>query len=170
MCEGSTCTCACNQSFLAGRTQHITIESQASSTSPVGLGVPQGTVIGPLLFLAYINDLPSRIKATPRLIADGCFLYHIINSPEDTRALQYGLNALQQRAKDWLMPFQVIKRAKIRNRYNLVPHLAHDTNGKVTNSQLDITNEGQEFIPFPAGDHKATINRRTQSISNTRQK
>ena len=42
--------------------------------------------------------------------------------------------------------------AKIRNRYNQVPHLTQDTNGKVTNSQLDITNENQEVIPFPAGD------------------
>ena len=54
------------------------------------------------------------------------------------------------------------KRAKNRNRYNQVPHLTLDTNGKVTNSQLDITNKRQEGSPFPAGDHKATINRRTQ--------
>ena len=45
--------------------------------------------------------------------------------------------------------------AKIRNRYNQVPHLTQDTNGKVTNSQLDTTNENQEVSPFPAGDHKA---------------
>ena len=58
---------------------------------------------------------------------------------------------------------KVIKGAKIRNRYNQVPHLTQDTNGKVTNSQLYITNESQEVSPFPAGDHKAQINRRTQS-------
>ena len=56
----------------------------------------------------------------------------------------------------------VSKDAKIRNRYNQVPHLTQDTNGKVTNSQLDTTNESQEVIPFPAGDHKAHINRRAQ--------
>ena len=49
--------------------------------------------------------------------------------------------------------------AKIRNRYNQVPHLTQDTNGKVTNSQLDTSNESQEVSPFPAGDHKAHINR-----------
>ena len=48
------------------------------------------------------------------------------------------------------------KRAKVRNRYNQAPHLTQDTNGKVTNSQLDITNESQEVSPFPAGDHKAS--------------
>ena len=55
--------------------------------------------------------------------------------------------------------------AKIRNRYNQVPHLTQDTNGKVTNSQLDTTNKSQEVIPFPAGDHKAHINRRSQRHS-----
>ena len=56
---------------------------------------------------------------------------------------------------------KVGKRANIRNRYNKVTHLTQDTNGEVTNSQLDITNESQEVSPFPAGDHKASINRRT---------
>ena len=57
---------------------------------------------------------------------------------------------------------KVSKGAKIRNRYNQVPHLTQDTNGIVTNSQLDTTNESQEVSPFPAGDHKAHINIRTQ--------
>ena len=46
--------------------------------------------------------------------------------------------------------------AQIRNQYNQAPHLTQDTNGKVTTSQLDITNESQEVSPFPAGDHKAS--------------
>ena len=57
---------------------------------------------------------------------------------------------------------KVRKRAKIRNRYNQVPHLTKNTNGKVTDSQLDNTNECQEVSPFPAGDHTASINRRTR--------
>ena len=59
----------------------------------------------------------------------------------------------------------VSKDAKIRNRYNQVPRLTQDTNGKVTNSQLDTTNESQEVSPFPAGDHKAHINRHVQRHS-----
>ena len=55
---------------------------------------------------------------------------------------------------------KVRTRAKIRNRYNQVPNLTQDTNGKVTTSRLDITIESQEVSPFPAGDHKALINRR----------
>ena len=61
--------------------------------------------------------------------------------------------------------FKVSKGAKIRNRYNQVPHLAQDTSGKVTNSQLETTDESQEISPFPAGDHKAHINRRVQRLS-----
>ena len=54
------------------------------------------------------------------------------------------------------------KGAKIRNRYNQVPHLTQDTNEEVTNSQLDTTNESQEVSPLSACDHKARINRRAQ--------
>ena len=57
---------------------------------------------------------------------------------------------------------KVRKGAKIRNRYNQVPHPTQDANGKVPNSQLDTTNESQEVSPFPAGDHKARLNRRLQ--------
>ena len=60
----------------------------------------------------------------------------------------------------YLINRKLIKRAKIRNRYNQAPHLTQDTNGKVTTSQLDMTKESQEASPFPAGDHKASTNRR----------
>ena len=60
------------------------------------------------------------------------------------------------------LDLKVRKRAKIRNRYDQAPHLTQDTNRKVTNSQLDITNESQEVSPLPAGDHKASINRTAQ--------
>ena len=60
---------------------------------------------------------------------------------------------------------KVTKSAKIRNRYNQVQYLTQDTNGKVTNSQSDTLNESQEVSPFPAGDHKAQLNSRTQRHS-----
>ena len=60
---------------------------------------------------------------------------------------------------------KVSKGEKTRNRYNQVPHLTQDTNGKVNNSQLDTTNESQEVSTFPAGEHKAHINRRAQRHS-----
>ena len=73
--------------------------------------------------------------------------------------------------KAWTVCMKDIKSnkvAKIRNRYNQVPHLTQDTNGKVKKLKEDTTNESQEVSPFPAGDHKAHINRRAQNIANTR--
>ena len=58
---------------------------------------------------------------------------------------------------------KVNKGTKIRNRCNQIPQLTQDTNGKVTKSQLDTTNESQEVSHFPAGDHKTHINRRAQA-------
>ena len=52
------------------------------------------------------------------------------------------------------------------NRYNQVPHLTQDTNGKVTNSQPDTTNESQEVSPFPAGDHKVSNGAKIRSRYN----
>ena len=66
------------------------------------------------------------------------------------------------------LPNKVSKVAKITNRYNQVPHLTQDNNGKVTNSQLDTTIESQEVSPFPAGEHKAHINIRSQRHSKHR--
>ena len=60
------------------------------------------------------------------------------------------------------MIIKISKGAKIRNRYNQVPHLTQDTNNKVTNSQLYTTTKSQEVSPFLAGDHKAQINRHAQ--------
>ena len=74
-------------------------------------------------------------------------------------------NTIEEKEMKVLMGFKVSKGAKISNRYNQVLHLAQDTNGKVTNLQLDTTNESQEVSPFPAGDHKAHINRRAQRHS-----
>ena len=60
---------------------------------------------------------------------------------------------------------KVSKGAKIGNQYNQAPHLTKDANGKVTNSQLDTTDESQEVSPFSAGDHKAHLNGRAQRQS-----
>ena len=68
----------------------------------------------------------------------------------------------------YVLGVKVRKRATIRNRYNQTPHLTQDTNGKVTTSQLDITNECQEVSPFPAGDHKTSINRRARKHTKTK--
>jgi len=73
--------------FLSGRTQHVLLDGQFSATSPVTSGVPQGTVLCPLLFLVYINDLPSRVCSTVWMFADDCLLYRTIRTLHDTNTL-----------------------------------------------------------------------------------
>ena len=68
-----------------------------------------------------------------------------------------------------LYQIQERNRAKIRNQFNQTPHLTQNTKGKVTTSELDITNESQEVNPFPAGDHKASINRRARNHNKKKQ-
>ena len=85
-----------------------------------------------------------------------------VNTPQKIQNVSYTLNYI---FNDQSIFNKVSKGAKIRNRYNQVPHLTKDTNGKVTNSQLDTTNVSQEVSPFPAGDHKAHINRVSQRHS-----
>ena len=63
------------ESFLVHRTQRVVIDGEASDWANVASGVPQGTVLGPILFLAYINDLPKYVKSSTRLFADDCVLY-----------------------------------------------------------------------------------------------
>ena len=66
-------------------------------------GVPQGTVLGPLLFLLHINDLPSVVSSKVRLFADDCLIYINIKNKEDQIALQKDLNLLENWGNTWGM-------------------------------------------------------------------
>ena len=102
------------QDFLSGRTQQVVFEGSCSDTTPVTSGVPQGSVLGPLLFLAFINDLPSRVKSRTDMFADDCLLYRTIIGQADAHALQKDLDSLQDWEKEWQMEFNADKCEVIR--------------------------------------------------------
>ncbi len=93
------------EGFLSNRGQQVIVSDQSSWTSPVTSGVLQGTVIGPLLFLVNINDLPECITSTACLFANDCLLYRIISTTTDAMALHQDLNNLQKWEDDLLMAF-----------------------------------------------------------------
>ena len=96
-------------SWLSGRSQKVELDGQASDPVPVLSGVPQGSILGPVLFLIFINDLPENIRSSVRLFADDCVLYRNIESPMDCQILQDDLNSLAQWETDWQMKFNVAK-------------------------------------------------------------
>ena len=92
--------------FLTDRTQTVVLEGEMSSKAPVTSGVPQGTVLGPILFLIYINDFPEYLQhSTLRLFADDSIIYKEIKTINDAQHLQLDLDAACRWEKDWLMHF-----------------------------------------------------------------
>lgn len=87
----------------------VIYEGISSDEVAVESGVPQGTVLGPLLFLCHINDLPNSVSSQVRLFADDCLLYRPIHSDQDRVALQEDLNALENWASEWGMRFNAKK-------------------------------------------------------------
>ena len=113
------------RAFLTGRTMSVTIDGVTSDPAEVLSGVPQGTVLGPLLFLIYINDMPGVVSngTYVRLFADDCLAYRPIHSDQDQIILQQDLTALQNWAERWGMRFNTkkchimhIHRSQIRSR------------------------------------------------------
>ena len=97
------------KSFLAGRTQCVVLDDDASSELSVSSGVPQESVLGPILFLLYINDLPDHIHSQVRLFADYTAMYLAVQGQEDSAALQNDLNKLQEWEQLWDMEFNPTK-------------------------------------------------------------
>ena len=93
------------ESFLSNRTQQVAVEGQLSDVGKDTSGVPQGSVLGPTLFLAYINDLCEGIQSIVKLFADDTMLYRAIKSAFDTRILHEDLSRLETLETKWQMSF-----------------------------------------------------------------
>ena len=92
-----------------GRTQRVVVDSEALAWVPVESGVPQGTVLGLQLFLAFINDLPKAVSSRVRLFADDCVLYRKVETNADCHALQEDLRSLEEWERQWCMSFNAAK-------------------------------------------------------------
>ena len=101
--------------FLSDWKQQVLLEGTHSNRTDVLLGVPQGNVLGPLLFLVYINDLPDSLRSSDaRLFADDSLLYRTVNGAKDNSLLQEDLSALEEWERIWQMSFNPSKCSIIR--------------------------------------------------------
>lgn len=94
-------------SFLSNRTQRVVINNEKSSYAPVTSGIPQGSVLGPILFVLYINDLPEVVDKDSYvfLFADDTKLFRKIHSHMDVEILQEDINKLIKWSNVWLLKF-----------------------------------------------------------------
>ena len=129
-------------SFLKDRTMKVVVEGEQSKSVTVESGVPQGTVLGPLMFLCDINDLPDVVRSQVRLFADDCLLYRQIKSNEDHVLLQKDLTELEIWASRWGMRFNA-KKCYVMSIRNTSSHLYQLDNTILqqvsTNPYLGIT-------------------------------
>ena len=110
--------------FLTDRSQRVILDNKESNPCSVLSGVPQGTVLAPLLFLIYINDLPLHVSNKVRLYADDVILYSHIHSVNDCHNLQQDLDKLTEWSHKWQMIFNPKKCEflRITNKKNPIPH------------------------------------------------
>lgn len=97
------------QHFLSHRSQFVSVNGSNSHLTPVNSGVPQGSVLGPLLFLIYINDLHAIISSSVCLFADDCVIYREISTDSDTALLQSDLISISNWCRTWLMEPNITK-------------------------------------------------------------
>ena len=97
------------RAWLTDRNQRVCLDGDMSDMTAVRSGVPQGTVLGPLCFLLYINDIGDSTSSVLRLFADGSLLYRTITDPAACTQLQKDLTTLVEWSKQWQMTFHPAK-------------------------------------------------------------
>src|SRR5215469_10762598 len=129
--------------FLLNRFQRVKIENVLSEPTLMGSGVPQGSVLGPLLFLIYINDLSDSIPQNidSKLFADDAKLYSEIKCIEDIDTFQEALDSLAEWAQAWQLPISVSKCFSL-NLCNSDEYYNNNVNGFEVKNTCDIRDLG----------------------------
>ena len=98
------------QSYLTGRKQCVVLNDKTSNPLNIEAGVPQGSILGPLLFLVYIGDITEGIKSDINLFADDTSLLDIIDDPDlSAKRLNDDLERLHIWSSKWLVTFNLAK-------------------------------------------------------------
>ena len=95
--------------FLTDRKQRVVVNGRESSWARVISGIPQGSILGPPLFVIYINDLPDNLKGHAEMFADDTKIFTHIKDSADEDILQDDLNSLCDWADKWQLQFNIQK-------------------------------------------------------------
>ena len=157
--------------FLFERKQRVCVDGCFSSWQPISSGVPQGSVVGPILFIIYINDLPDVIQSMCKIFADDTKIYRPINSPDDQQTLQEDLFRLCDWSDDWLLKFSIpkckcVQFGYVRHTFN---YAMRDSNSNTT-MDLPIVDEERDLgIVFQSNlkfnKHVVNIVNRTKRLT-----
>ena len=122
------------------RRQRVVVQGCKSALVPVTRCVPQGSVLGPLLFLLYVNDMPEAVQSHIQLFADDAKLYHTIALPGDSRVLQNDLNVLAAWSVTWQLAFNEAKCKSLHfGRTNsMLPYTLNDTQLEQATVERDL--------------------------------
>ena len=97
------------KSFLIGRKQRVSLNGEKSDWASVRSGIPQGSVLGPILFIIYINDLPNVVSSLVMMFADDTKIFTPVKEEDDCQKLQEDLNRLGDWSSKWQLKFNVAK-------------------------------------------------------------
>ena len=89
------------ESYLTNRRQRVVLGEAVSDWKPATSGVPQGSVLGPMLFIIYVNDLPSIVRSECKLYADDCKILGVVSSKEEAARIQKDLDNISEWASIW---------------------------------------------------------------------
>ena len=130
------------KSYLTGRQQRVVIEGSFSVWLPVTSGVPQGSILGPIMFLVYIDDTSDYIcsSSTVALFADESKLYRAIVQPSCGNHLPINLDDLHKTSQDWSMDYSGIK-------CNKVMHISKKKTPSAANGNYTLDGQQLESAP-----------------------
>lgn len=131
--------------YLSDREQRVVINGSSSSTAKVCSGVPQGSVLGPILFVLFINDLPDGITNNVRLFADDTKLSGPALTKDDCRKIQDDIDKLQQWAKKWQMMFHPKKCKVVRIGKNHADHTYHMNLTDGATTELEVVKSEKDL-------------------------
>ena len=137
-------------SYLTGRTQYVSFASTTSTKKQINYGIPQGSILGPLFFLIYLNDLPSCLDTTPRFFADDTAL---LITGKDFDSMDSLANLELFKVSKWMMSNNLIANAS----KTVALPLSIGRNTRNPNSDVTFVLDGQTLNPTTSARYLGII-------------